>query len=224
MGFYNFDPEAIRLVQKPTPGTLLAHDGRNLASVIEGVREIDEGVIGRIGAYLSTVVDEVERYEVVRYGEYETVRFRMRPVAGRQPLEFDATSMSDGTLRVLATLVAGFQIHLPTGPSVIGIEEPETALHPAAMRALVDALDEATERTQIILTTHSADLLASPDIRPEQLLVVRNRGGVTEIGPVDAASREIVRQELDTLADLQRQDQLAPDPEDLDRQASEAAP
>ena len=57
-------------------------------------------------------------------------------------------------LCALATLVAAFQSDGLTSPSVVGIEEPETALHPAAMRALVDALDEATERTQILLTTH----------------------------------------------------------------------
>ena len=46
--------------------------------------------------------------------------------------------MSDGTLRVLAAVVAGFQTVPPYGhPSVIGIEEPETALHPAAAAILV---------------------------------------------------------------------------------------
>ena len=153
-------------------------------------------------------------------GEYETIRFRLRNEARESPLEFDAASMSDGTLRALAALMAAFQIVLPHGfPSVVGIEEPETALHPAAMRALVDALDDATQRTQILLTTHSADLLSGRDISPGQILVVRNRSGQTHITPVDPASREIIEKELDSLADLQRMDMLDLDEADLERQA-----
>jgi hypothetical protein len=56
--------------------------------------------------------------------------------------------LSDGTLRAFAALVAIFQTLPPFGsPSLIGIEEPETALHPAALRALLDAFDEATLHT-----------------------------------------------------------------------------
>jgi predicted ATPase len=127
--------------------------------------------------------------------------------------------MSDGTLRVLAALAAAFQVVLPHGyPSVVGIEEPENALHPAAMRALVDALDDATQRTQIILTSHSGDLLSERDVNPAQVLVVRNQGGQTQITPVNPASRKIIEKELYSLADLQRMDKLDIDEADLKRQ------
>jgi predicted ATPase len=126
--------------------------------------------------------------------------------------------MSDGTLRALAALVAAFQIILPSGPGVVGIEEPETALHPAAMRALVDALDEATLRTQILLTTHSAELLDNPTIKPENVRVVQLLDGKTVIGPVDEASVEIVARKLSTLGGLERENQLEPDLDDQERQ------
>ena len=60
------------------------------------------------------------------------------------------------------------------------------------MRALVDALDEATLRTQILLTTHSADMLDNPTIQPHNVRAVRMEKGRTIIGPVDEASVEIV--------------------------------
>lgn len=219
MGFYNFHPDAIRALQKPNPGRLLEKDGRNLASVIEGLKEIDEGSVERVKDYLVVIANEVKIFSVARYGEYETVKFRLRDGLPKSPLEFDAAAMSDGTLRALAALVATFQIVLPHGyPSVVGIEEPETALHPAAMQALVDALDDATQRTQILLTTHSADLLAGRDVNPGQVLVVRNRGGQTQITPLDPASREIIKKELYSLADLHRMDKLDLDEADLQRQ------
>jgi predicted ATPase len=219
MGFYNFHPDAVRALQKPSPGSLLEKDGCNLASVIEGLKEVEEEAVERVKDYLVTIAEEVESFAVARYGEYETVRFRLPGGSPQSSLEFDAASMSDGTLRALAALTAAFQISLPHGyPGVIGIEEPETALHPAAMRALVDALDDATQRTQVLLTTHSADLLSGRDVNPGQVLVVRNRGGRTQITPVDPASREIIDKELYSLAELQRMDKLDLDEADLKRQ------
>src|SRR5262249_56402254 len=104
-----------------------------------------------------------ERFEVVRIDEFETIRFHHRRVAKNKPMVLNAASMSDGTLRALAALVAAFQLYIPTDVGIFAIEEPETPLHPAPIRALVDALDEATSRNQILLTTHSADLLEGRD-------------------------------------------------------------
>jgi predicted ATPase len=220
MAFYNFIPDAMRGLPMPTAGALLDKHGQNLASVLEGLEELEPESVRRVRDYLRAIAEEVEDFKVVRLGEYETVRFRLRGEAGQRRLEFDAAGMSDGTLRCLAALVAAFQVVLPHGyPSVVGIEEPETALHPAAMRALVDALDDTTQRTQILLTTHSADLLSGRDVSPGQVLVVRNRGGQTHITPIDPASREIIRKELYSLAELQRMDKLDLDEADLKRQA-----
>jgi predicted ATPase len=220
MGTYNFHPEAIRRLRNVGVGYLLERDGSNLASVVAMLQEKDPNLLERVKAYLGVIAPEVQEFFTVRYGEYETLRFRLRSDAESPRLEFDAASMSDGTLRALAAIMAAFQFVFPQGRnSVIGIEEPESSLHPAAMRALVDALDDATQRTQVLLTTHSADLLSGRDVSPGQVLVVRNRGGQTHITPVDPASREIIQKELYSLAELQRMDKLDLDEADLKRQA-----
>ena len=218
MGCFTFHPESIRKPQPSVGSPVLKRDGRNLARAIEGLKEIEERDIDRVKAYLRAIVPEIEGFEVFPLGDFETIRFQVRSRPERLPLNLYAASMSDGTLRALASLVAAFQIHLPIGPAVIAIEEPETSLHPAAMRALVDALDEATLRTQILLTTHSADLLDNPMIRPENIRVVQMDDGRTEIAPVDAASVDIVRRKLSTLGGLLRDNILEPDLDDLDRQ------
>jgi predicted ATPase len=224
MGFYNFNPDSIRVLQKPNPGRLLEKDGRNLASVLAGLIEIEMESVDRVKDYLATIVEEVEGFTVAGYGDYETVCFRLRGGPSEFPLEFDAAGMSDGSLRALAALTAAFQIVLPHGyPSVVGIEEPETALHPAAMRALVDALDDATQRTQVLLSTHSADLLSGRDVNPGQVLVVRYRDGQTQLTPLDSASREIIQKELYSMAELQRMDKLDLDEADLKRQVQLSA-
>jgi len=216
---YTISPAAIRVHQPMTAGPVLLRDGSNLARAIEGLREIEPETIQRISTYLSAIVPDVSTFDVVEYGDFETVRFHLKGTGGQEPPEFDASSMSDGTLRTLATLVAAFQIVLPGGfPGFIGIEEPETSLHPAAMRALVDALDEATGRTQVLLTTHSAEFLDNPTIGPDSVRVVEMIDGKTIITPVDEASREIVCRKLNTLGELERQDRLEMDPDDVERQ------
>jgi predicted ATPase len=215
---YNFRPDAIRKLQTPNPGVMLEADGRNLPSVIGALKEFDPSSGQRIRDYLATIAEDVKSYHVKQYGESETLRFRLHSADDDKGVELNAAHLSDGTLRAIASLAAVFQRSRWFTPTVVGIEEPETALHPAAMRALVDALDDATQRTQVVLTTHSADLLSGRDISPGQVLVVRNRGGQTRITPVDPASREIIEKELYTLADLQRMDKLDIDEADLKRQ------
>jgi len=64
--------------------------------------------------------------------------------------------MSDGTLRVLGILLAIYQ---PSESALIGVEEPESTIHPAAMDALVQILKDGQHRAQILVTTHSPDVL-----------------------------------------------------------------
>lgn len=216
---YNFSPTRMRSLRPRTGSPQLVRNGENIARAIEGLRELEPDTVDRVGSYLGAVVRGVKGFRVVTYGEYETVRFSLEGQDNHPPLEFDASSMSDGTLRVLGALIAAFQIVFPSGyPGFVGIEEPETSLHPAALNALVDALDEATLRTQILLSTHSAEMLDNPTIRPESIRVVQMIGGQTVIGPVDEASVEIVKRNLSTLGGLERDNHLEPDAGDLDRQ------
>jgi predicted ATPase len=214
---YNFNPAVMRRPQRDVAHTL-ARDGANVAHILGRIKQLknDGLAYSSIQQYLSIIVDDIEDAEKVPIGDYDTVRFRMRGDGGFKP---HASSMSDGTLRVLATLVAAYQSDSSFGPpSLVAIEEPETALHPAAMHALVDALDQATGRTQILLTTHSAELLDNPTIRPENVRVVEMVNGETVITTVDEASVEIVQRQLDTLGGLERQNQLALNDDDRDRQ------
>jgi predicted ATPase len=219
MAFYNFLPAAMRPLQRPMPGQLLDQHGSNLASVLADIGKTEPWAFERIGQYLSAVVPQIESFTPVQYGEFETTHFRLSSPTTDKTLEFDAASMSDGTLRVLAALTAVFQNVPPYGyPSVVGIEEPESALHPAAIRALVAALDEATLRMQVLLTTHSPDLLDVEEVKPENVRVVQMIDGQTIIGPADEANVEVVGRKLITLGGLERDDRLEPDLDDRDRQ------
>lgn len=77
--------------------------------------------------------------------------------------------LSDGTLKFLCLLA--ILLH-PKPPSLICIEEPEVGLHPDALRLVVEALVDASQRTQLIVTTHSEALVDALSDKPETIVVV----------------------------------------------------
>jgi predicted ATPase len=213
MGFYSLNPDMIRDFQAPDSGELLVRDGGNLTSVLRQLAEHDEARKKRIEEYLSSIVPGVSGVDVKDVPPKMTLEFRQEVAGSSDPWRFFAGNMSDGTLRALGILVALFQSQGSAVPSVplVGIEEPEVALHPAAVGALLDALREASQSTQVIVTTHSPDLLDFADMDTELLLAVYAEKGATQIAPVDEASREAVRKKLYTPGELLRLDQLRPD-------------
>ena len=215
---YNFSPTEMRELQPISSAILLDRNGSNLAGMIRVLERISPHTISRVNRYLNAIVPDVLDCNAHTIEDYETVRFHMRQIGKKAGLQFNSFSMSDGTLRVLAALVAASQFELSPTTGFIAIEEPETSLHPAAMHALVDALDEATLHTQILLTTHSAEMLDNPTIKPANVRVVQMIDGQTVIAPVDEASVEIVKKKLNTLGGLERENQLEPDSADLERQ------
>ena len=95
-----------------------------------------------------------------------------------------ATSLSDGTLRYLCLLAV--LLH-PEPPSLIGIEEPELGLHPDLLPGLADLLVDASERTQLVVTTHSDVLVDALTERPESIVVCEKHDGKTEMRRLDKA-------------------------------------
>ena len=216
---HSFNPDVLRVPQSPAPYQPLDFNGSNLSSVLETTQAIDAGSVVKIGRYLNSIVPQILFSGADRVAGYQILSFRSPIGSELNDPDFNASSMSDGTLRALAALTAVFQnVHEDQDLSLVAIEEPETALHPAAMRALVSAFDAATMRTQILLTTHSPDLLDAEEIKPENVRIVQMIDGQTVIGPIDEASVEIVRRNLDTLGGLERNDSLHIDFDDLQRQ------
>ncbi|MGD2113952.1 MAG: AAA family ATPase [Acidobacteriota bacterium] len=162
---------------------------------------------------------EITEIDRIALGPRETLQFWQRVKGSEHPWKFYASSMSDDTLRALGVLVAVTQLSGRKHPvRLVGIEEPETALHPAAAGALMDALREAATRTQVLLTTHSPDLLDQIDVSRDGLLAVLSEEGTTKIAPADPASLEAIREHLYPPGELLRMDQLHPDRTHLEKQ------
>ena len=93
-----------------------------------------------------------------------------------------ATRLSDGTLRYLCLLAI---LCDPDPPSLICIEEPELGLHPDIIPKLADLIKSASERTQLIITTHSDLLVDAMTDYPESIIVCEKHSGKTVMNHLD---------------------------------------
>ncbi len=214
-GVYNLNPEAIRDLQPPDPGTLLKRDGSNLASVLSGLAARAPDFKRRIEDYLGEVAPGIDGVDRRPVGPRETLEFRQEVRGAQHPWRFLAANMSDGTLRALGVLTAVFQGAGTAGAArrLVGIEEPEIALHPAAFGVLIDSLRDAADNAQILVTSHSPDLLDDEDIPAESIIAVALEHGESRIGPLDEVGRAALKKRLYTAGELLRMDQIEPDPE-----------
>jgi predicted ATPase len=205
--FYNFFSESLR---QPTPAydeALLNDNGSNIPNVLHHMLERRGEASERINQYLHSINPAIDFVNTQELNTYRALAFKL----GTSNLDFDALQMSDGTLRSVAVLVALFQEWAGAPVSLVGLEEPEAALHPAAAGVLFGALHEASASVQVIATTHSADLLDSKDVDTDAILAVELRDGATGIAHVDQTGRQALREKLYTAGELMRMNYLRPE-------------
>lgn len=213
---YQLSVPAMVAFRKVGSGEVLSRNGSNLAAVLRELKLETGRTFHAVLEHLQAILPALVDVNVLRIQGQETLSFEQRhPVAPdnfEKPIEFHGEDMSEGTIRALGVLVAALQGSREGkgGPALVGLEEPEMALHPGALEVLLSALRAASERTQIIVTTHSADLLDSKYVSDAQLLAVSANAGRTTIGPIDAASRSALRDRLYSAGELLRMGQLEP--------------
>lgn len=100
---------------------------------------------------------------------------------------FGARALSDGSLRFIALATLLLQ-PIQFRPSVILIDEPELGLHPAAITLLASLVKQASQETQVILSTQSSLLL--DHFNPEDVLVAERTNGGTEFRRLDPQALE----------------------------------
>lgn len=165
--------DATRGVPEAGPQERLSESGDNLPNVIQYLKEQHDE---RLKEILKTLSERVPRLEKVesQFMPDGRLLLQIKDAPFEQPIL--AKFASDGTLKMLAYLTL---LYDPNPPQLIGIEEPENHLHPRLLPELAEECRMATERTQLMVTTHSPFFVDG--LKPEELWVLyRDEKGYTQ--------------------------------------------
>ena len=164
------------------PTTNLAEDNSNLGLVLNRLSR-NYRVRARMVEALRDLYKEASDFQV--YIESNTVEVLIQEREGVATIP--ATRLSDGTIRYLSLLAI---LCDPNPPPLVCIEEPEVGLHPDILPGLAELLVEASERCQLVVTTHSDVLVDSLTDNPESIVVCEKENGQTQPMRLSASGLE----------------------------------
>ncbi|MCA1789480.1 MAG: AAA family ATPase [Thioalkalivibrio sp.] len=154
-------------------GDVLGDGGENLALVISKIRP---RVRNELIESLRKLYEGIEDVHVTVEGGNALLFLEE---SGR---EIPATRLSDGTLRYLSLLA--ILLH-PAPPPLVAIEEPELGLHPDVIPHVAELLVRASERMQLVVTTHSRMLVDALSDHPSSVVVCEKVNGESRFERLD---------------------------------------
>lgn len=183
----------IRLPQSLTPATRPGPDGESLYSALYNLRTNHPNAYSRIEDALRVGFPGFERLEfpVVGAGQVTLTWYQEELAVPLYP-----NQLSEGTLRFLWLTTV---LLAPDPPPLILIDEPEVSLHPELLKLLAGMLQDASIRGQVVVATHSPDLVRW--LQPQEVLVLDKIEGQTQFTWADTLDLEEWLEEY-TLRDL----------------------
>jgi predicted ATPase len=155
------------------PQERLSKGGENLPNVIQYLKEQHEDRLEKIFSVLRERIPRLERVDAEPMQDGRLL-LKIKDAPFEQPVL--AKFASDGTMKMLAYLTV---LYDPEPPRFIGIEEPENFLHPRLLPELAEECRAASERSQLLITSHSPFLLNA--MRAEEVRVLyRDEQGFTQ--------------------------------------------
>lgn len=208
MRAYCIQPAALRELQYPDDGIRLRRDGCNAASALREIKRRSPKDWHLARGLLESIVPGTTDVRSRDRGNKLALEFT-QDWGKSKTVTFEGRNMSDGTLRTLGILAAIFQA---STPSVLVIEEPAASVYPTALGAILDLLRSASRATQVIVTTHSADLLDAEWIQDNHIRIVGWERGATRVDSVSKATRNALASRLMRPGELLRANALTAEP------------
>jgi len=175
-GFHTHREAQVRAPQVTRADTQVSSDGQNLVSVLHSLYTSNRDFENEINTAMRAAFGD--DFEKLLFPPAADQRIQMRIRWRSLKREQSAADLSDGTLRFLFLLAV---LASPSPPSLIAIDEPETGLHPAMFPIVAEYARDAASRSQVILTTHSPELLDAFGDEPPTTTVVERKEGETTL-------------------------------------------
>jgi predicted ATPase len=158
------------------PTDVLWEDASNLGLILINYSSKTRG---EIIESLKQVYEDIEEIQARVEGNTIQTFIQERGLSAPTP----AIRLSDGTMRYLCLLTL---LKQPTLPPILCIEEPEIGLHPDVIHTVAELLIEASQRTQLIVTTHSESLVSALVDAPESVVVCERDSSGTHLKRLDS--------------------------------------
>lgn len=150
----------------------LRGSGENLAAFLYRLRDEEAATYSMIVDTIRLVAPFFKEFKLRPKKRKDDTSLELEWTQKNTDYPFHASQLSDGTLRFIALATALLQ---PKPQATILIDEPELGLHPFALNALASLIRQASVRTQLIVSTQSAQLLNA--FEPEEIVVMERKEG-----------------------------------------------
>lgn len=198
---YDFDPKLLKKSCSVSSVKSLEEDGSNLANVLQQILRNNDSR-RKLTNLLSDCLPFIENISVENNFD-KSISYKIQEKYNSKA--FYANFLSDGTVNILALIVALF---FNKNAGIIIIEEPERNLHPKLMEKIVEMAKETAKEKQIILTTHNAEFVKYAEVE-SLLFSKRLHNGFTKISkPADSDTIKIFLSEELGIEELFLQDML----------------
>jgi len=201
---YAIDPARMRKQQASFDTGYLRRDGTNVVGVLQKLSASDPDTLTRVTELLTAIVPRLSGIHLITRDKATVLMFTQKAERNAD-LMFELSRMADGTLRALGLITAAIQ---SPAPAVMAFDEPELYMHLGAISSVSDALHIAAQRSQIIVATHSPELIDAKWIVPENLCIVEKIDGATRVAGLGVSARNAIRQHLMGAGELMRANAL----------------
>ncbi len=183
LSIYDLDP---KLPKKATPisgKAELEEDGSNLSIILRNITK-DKKKKEKLFSLVKDILPFVGDLSVEKFAD-KSLLFKLKEKYFEDEY-LPATSISDGTINITALILA---LYFEDKPITI-IEEPERNIHPKLMSKIVEMMEDAAKKKQIIITTHNPEIVKHTDIK-NLMFLYRESGGSSKV--IKPSDREAVK-------------------------------
>lgn len=175
---YNFDVNLLKSPSSIVARSELEEDGSNLVNIIQQLlkNKVKKEKLSKLIKLILPFIDEIK----IENNVNKSVFFKVKESYNKK--EFPSYMLSDGTVNILAVIVA---LYFQDDNAVIVLEEPERNIHPKLLSTLVSILSDVSNKKQIFVTTHNPFIIKEANL-DDIYLVSRDENGISNITkPID---------------------------------------
>lgn len=198
---YDFDSKLLKKSSEIAQVSELTENGSNIALILKNILNNSKDKEQLINL-VSDVLPFIEKLEVKTNYDKSLV-YSIEEKYSRK--SFKSHYMSDGTVNIIAIIIA---LYFETHFGILILEEPERNVHPKLMSKIVEMAQETSKKRQVIITTHTPEMVKCSDIK-SLYFVQRDKGGYSRISkPSDSKSVNIFLENEINIEELFLQDML----------------